>query len=862
MSDAIDRLAEDLYKALKESDNFVPKPMDTSAEVVRVEPSRVWVRFAGSDIETPISKTISAREGDIVQVRVSDKRAWITGNATNPPTDDRIASEALLISRDTAGSFSEFRNSYVVDSNIINSEIVDLKAFNAEISNVVARDSEIIESHIEKFNVVDGVIQDLQADNATIHGTLTAESARIDDLEADHVSTTDLQAATARIGDLEADHVSTTDLQATNAQISNLESTKASISYLEANYAEIDLANVNNAWIQNGVIKDAAISDAQIIGVSANKLTAGTIDASDITVTNLNANNITTGTINGQRIGTGSLSLDKLAEEVPTKDYLDNVAENLQGQIDGQIETWTGTVVPTLQNYPAVNWENTSERHKHVGDIYYVVNASSESSEVDGYTYRFTESGASPNYTYSWTLIKDNQVTKALQDILDMQGDISGIKTFDSQISSWKTSTDSEISSLKSRTSTLETDMGTKVSTTTFNELSQTVDENSAAITSLGEIVNVVYVPTTDTAIDPSKTYYIYSGDQYVPVENPVAADLGSYFEKSTTQEVSNTVNTVKQTATSLGTTISQLTTTLGTNADGTTKNDDVMHRTSALEQDLSTFKTAVSNTYATKTYADDLITTEVGNRNSAITQSANSVLTTVSETYSTIVETNNLIEQEVLDREAAIEASAGNIQLAISESETNTRSYADGKVDSLSNSVDAEINALDQDLSGQIGAVSERVTAADARIDMKITRATDTDDLVSNINAVADQITLLASQINFGNRTVESALNDEGSRLDLLDTAISIDTSVPSIRIGSKSNANSMYLMIMNDRLGFYKGENEVAYMSGDNLYINDSEILNNLRIGQFKWRVRTDSNGENKGDRVSFRYDPKATS
>ncbi|UWF30231.1 gp58-like family protein [Lactiplantibacillus plantarum] len=50
-------------------------------------------------------------------------------------------------------------------------------------------------------------------------------------------------------------------------------------------------------YIDNAIIKDAMIAN-----LSANKITAGTINAANINVINLNANNITTGTINGSNL--------------------------------------------------------------------------------------------------------------------------------------------------------------------------------------------------------------------------------------------------------------------------------------------------------------------------------------------------------------------------------------------------------------------------------------------------------------------------------------------------------------------------------------------------------------------------------
>ncbi|KKW69971.1 hypothetical protein [Lactococcus cremoris] len=56
-------------------------------------------------------------------------------------------------------------------------------------------------------------------------------------------------------------------------------------------------------YIENGVINDAKIKT-----LSANKLTAGTIDAAKINVLNINAANITTGILNADRIGANSIT--------------------------------------------------------------------------------------------------------------------------------------------------------------------------------------------------------------------------------------------------------------------------------------------------------------------------------------------------------------------------------------------------------------------------------------------------------------------------------------------------------------------------------------------------------------------------
>ena len=249
------------------------------------------------------------------------------------------------------------------------------------------------------------------------------------------------------------------DLNVANAKITDLKANMLTADIADLNYAKIDFANVTSQVVGTSLIKDGAVTNEKIQNLSANKITAGTLDASKIRVTNLNADNITAGMLNGKRLGTGTIDLDKLAEEVPTKEYLDKVQDELQGQIDGNIETFTKTEIPTLNNDPAVNWTDNVTRKKHIGDICYVVNPA---SSADGYSYRFADTGTLEAPNYEWVLIKDSDVTKALQDIININGEITGIKNFNIEVSSWKTDTSEELSSLKKRTTTIETDYSTK----------------------------------------------------------------------------------------------------------------------------------------------------------------------------------------------------------------------------------------------------------------------------------------------------------------------------------------------------------------------------------------------------------------
>lgn len=81
--------------------------------------------------------------------------------------------------------------------------------------------------------------------------------------------------------------------------------------------------------------------------------------------------------------------------------YNPKIAE-LQNQIDGQIETWYYDYEPTLQNEPASLWTTSTEREKHLGDLFYW--------SSKGFAYRFMKDEA----TWKWQLVQDTDITKAL----------------------------------------------------------------------------------------------------------------------------------------------------------------------------------------------------------------------------------------------------------------------------------------------------------------------------------------------------------------------------------------------------------------------------------------------------------------
>lgn len=88
-------------------------------------------------------------------------------------------------------------------------------------------------------------------------------------------------------------------LNAVDAKITNLQASTITVNDANILFARLDKANIQQGWITSVMIGDAQITNAKIQDMSADKITAGVIDASEVSIINLDAASINTGTITG-----------------------------------------------------------------------------------------------------------------------------------------------------------------------------------------------------------------------------------------------------------------------------------------------------------------------------------------------------------------------------------------------------------------------------------------------------------------------------------------------------------------------------------------------------------------------------------
>lgn len=87
---------------------------------------------------------------------------------------------------------------------------------------------------------------------------------------------------------------------------------------------------------------------------------------------------------------------------------------DLQDQIDDNITSWFYAGTPTTTNEPARNWTTDTAKKQHIGDLYY--------DKLTGLGYRWVLD----NGTYSWVVIRDTGVAKALADAATAQATADG----------------------------------------------------------------------------------------------------------------------------------------------------------------------------------------------------------------------------------------------------------------------------------------------------------------------------------------------------------------------------------------------------------------------------------------------------
>lgn len=287
-------LSTDLISQFVKVTNDRTKPKDKTTTVygtVKIgDDGQKYVQIDGSEMTTPVSSTVDAKEGDRVTLTIKNHNATITGNVTDPSaSSDKVSNSATEITKlDAAVANRVTTETFNATQATVNKLVTDnatitetLKASNAEIANLKTKD-------------------------ATIEGKITASNAEIAELKTNKLDVESAEATYATIVNLDATNANVNSLSTTYAEVKGtLEAKTADIETLKTNkldaesakatYANIDFSNIGKAAIEyiyakTGLISDIDIGDATITGklvgvtISGDLIEANTLKADKLVV--------------------------------------------------------------------------------------------------------------------------------------------------------------------------------------------------------------------------------------------------------------------------------------------------------------------------------------------------------------------------------------------------------------------------------------------------------------------------------------------------------------------------------------------------------------------------------------------------
>lgn len=255
---------------------------------------------------------------------------------------------------------------------------------------------------------------------------------------------------------------------------------------------------------------------------------------------------------------------------------------SLQGQIDGNIQTWSGTDVPTLKNEPASTWSD-EEKATHIGDIYY---------DGNSHAYRFRVD----NGVYSWQILTDTDVTKALSDSADA---ISKANATEKKLmTDYKTWSDTSSEIEQTKNGILQTVKDTYAESATVTDLSNDLKTNYSTTKDMNSAINE---KANEITLAVSETYSTKKTvEENLATSKSYADGVGSKTLESAKTDATSKANQAKSDA--IADTDKKLT------SYSTTE-----QMNSAIKTSADNITSTVSKTYSTK---EEVANIQVGGRN------------------------------------------------------------------------------------------------------------------------------------------------------------------------------------------------------------------------------------------------------
>lgn len=533
-------LISEFVKATK--DDKQP-PQETTLYGTIVYDGKTYVRLDGSDLLTPVITTAGTSDGDRVTVLIKDHSAVVTGNVSSPAAAER----------DVIKIGSEISKFELIVADKVSAD--ELAAELASIGTLIAE-----KAAIKDLEVASARIDTLEAVDVTITGKLEAAEAEIDNLKADKIDATIVEAKYATIESLEA----------SNAKIHNLEVTYGAFENLSAEEIKAAIASIDKLGATYATIESLDATNARVVNLEANSITADSAIIKDLQADVANIDTLIFGSASGEVIQ--SSFANAVIAQLGNAQIKSAMIEDISASQIKAGDILTNNVRVMSEDGNLLISDETIQ----ISDDARVRVQIGKDASGD---YSINIWDAEGNLMFSEGGITDSAIKDAIiRD--DMVAPGANINAGKLDISSLFTEINGSEETIKSNRILMDADSGTldvafTKMTSDISETKETVSSQGTALSVIeGKINSKVWQQDIETAIDP--------------LENKTDTLTTQYSELN--QEVD-----------SISATVASHTTQISNKADNSTVTE-VSEKVTELEASLDGFKSTVRDTYASKT--------------------------------------------------------------------------------------------------------------------------------------------------------------------------------------------------------------------------------------------------------------------
>ena len=744
-----------------------------------------YVRLDGSEMLTPVSSTADAEANERVTVLIKDHTAAITGNASSPAARKQSVDDAV----------DQITKVEILVANKVSTEDLDAER---------------------------GRINTLVSENVTIKERLTASEANIDNLEANTVSTAELNAQKARIDNLETNmltvgaaeikYATIQSLQATDGEFRNLKSDYGSFKStttdkLTAVDADIENLETNKLSASEADIKYASVGNLEAVQADVNSLDADYASFKTATADNFIAVNASIDNLEATKLSAESADLKyanidfaNIGEAAVEKFYaVSGIIQNLTLETGVVVKELIGVLISgDLIKGNTIQADKLIVRGED--GLYYKLNVDALGE---------TTASADPKYQNGL----DGSVIIA-KSVTAEKVSVDDLVAFGATIGGFHITNSSIYSGVKTE----------PTNTTT----------------------GVYFDKDGQMAVGDATNFIKYSKDQNGVYKLEISADsilFGSSKKSVETEltEVKTTADGAKSTAET-----AQSTANAAKSAADTAKStaDGAQEGVNSLTTRVTNAETIISqNSEAIELRAKKTELTEVKTTAETAQSTANTAKTTADTAKSTAdtakstadgaQEGVNSLTTKVTNAETIIKQNSEAITLrATSESVSKDITDTNSKITKLQAQFDVQAKSIASLIrNGETGSLLKQ----------------DAEDLYFfDISGLETSLSENADEIKKTNESI-SKISDDTEYLKTKTEYIAVgtdDNDKPYIELGEGDS--KFKVKITNEKIEFKDGASTPAYITNQKLMINNSEVKNELRFGNFVWKLRGE-NGNN---------------